>query len=179
MLMMGLVIVTPLISVIPGGDRVINLLPFIGNVETGNIDYREKLLENSITVIGRNPLFGSVDYLSTREMQEMLQGEGIIDLVNTYIQIGLRHGLVGLGLFLGVFFGILFGIYRCRKNIPDKTSELYLLGRSLFATLSAVLVIIFTVSSIGAIPLVYWSLAGIGVAYISIVKGTLNSQKFA
>ena len=51
MLIMGLVIVTPLISVIPGGERVINLLPFIGNVETGNIDYREKLLENSITVI--------------------------------------------------------------------------------------------------------------------------------
>ena len=177
MLIMGLVIVTPLISVIPGGERVINLLPFIGKVETGSIDYREKLLENSITVISRNPLFGSVDYLRTPEMQEMVQGEGIIDLVNTYIQIGLRHGLVGLGLFVGIFLGILFGIYRCRKNIPDKTSELYLLGRSLIATLSAVLVIIFTVSSIGAIPLVYWSLAGIGVAYISIVKGTLNSQK--
>ena len=177
MLSMGLVIVIPLISVMPGGDKVINLLPFVGNVEKGNIDYREKLLENSIAVIGRNPLFGSVDYLRAPEMQEMVQGEGIIDIVNTYIQIGLRHGLVGLGLFVGIFLAILFGIYRCRKNIPDKTSELHLLGRSLIATLGAVLVIIFTVSSIGAIPLVYWSLAGIGVAYIGIVKGTLNSQK--
>jgi O-antigen ligase len=169
-LSMAAIAAIPLISVMPGGEKVINLLPIIGNVEKNNIDYREKLLNNSIVVIERNPLFGSVTYLETPEMQEMVQGQGIIDIVNTYIQVSLNYGLVGLSLFAGFFLVVLSGIYQCRKMIPDKTSELYLLGRSITATLIAVLVIIFTVSSIVTIPIIYWSLAGMGVAYIDIVK---------
>jgi O-antigen ligase len=171
------IIALPLISVMPGGEKIINLLPFIGNIEKGNIDYREKLLDNSIIVIKRNPLFGSVNYLETPEMQEMIQGQGIIDIVNTYLQISLNYGLVGLGLFAGFFLAVLSGLHQCKKIISDKTSELYLLGRSLIATLTAVLVIIFTVSSIVTIPVIYWSLAGLGVAYISIVKRTQESPK--
>lgn len=167
----------PLISIMPQGEKVINLLPFIGNIEKGNIDYREKLLDNSIIVIQRNPLFGSVNYLQTPEMQEMIQGQGIIDIVNTYLQVSLNYGLVGLGLFAGFFLVVLSGIHQCRKIISDKRSELYLLGRTLTATSVAVLVIIFTVSSIVAIPIIYWSLAGLGVAYISIVKRTQEPPK--
>jgi O-antigen ligase len=110
-------------------------------------------------------------------MQEMIQGQGIIDIVNTYLQISLNYGLVGLGLFAGFFLAVLSGLHQCKKIISDKTSELYLLGRSLIATLTAVLVIIFTVSSIVTIPVIYWSLAGLGVAYISIVKRTQESPK--
>jgi O-antigen ligase len=160
----------PLISVMPGGGKIINLLPIVGNAERSNIDYREKLLDNSIVVIKRNPLFGSVNYLETPEMQEMIQGEGIVDIVNTYLQVSLNYGLVGLSLFAGFFLVVLSGIYKSRKMISDKASELYLLGRSLTATIIAVLVIIFTVSSIVTIPIIYWSLAGMGVAYIHIVR---------
>ena len=166
------IVAIPLISVMPEGGKIINLLPFIGNTERGNIEYREKLLDNSIVVIKRNPFFGSVNYLETPEMQEMMQGEGIIDIVNTYLQVSLNYGLIGLSLFVGFFLAVLSGIYQCRKMIPDNNGELYLLGRSLTATLVAVLVIIFTVSSIVTIPIIYWSLAGMGVAYISIVKRT-------
>lgn len=166
-----------LISIMPKGEKIINLLPFIGNIERGNIDYREKLLDNSIIIIKRNPLLGSVNYLETPEMQEMIQGEGIIDIVNTYLQISLNYGVVGLSLFAGFFLMVLSGIHQCRKIISDKACELYLLGRSISATLIAVLIIIFTVSSIGTIPIIYWSLAGIGVAYINIVKRTHGLPK--
>ena len=176
MLGLSAIIAMPLISVMPGGEKIINLLPFIGNIDRGNIDYREKLLNNSIVVIERNPFLGSVNYLETPEMQEMMQGEGIIDIVNTYLQVSLNYGLVGLSLFAGFFLMVLSGIYQCRRMILDKNSELYLLGRSLTATLAAVLVIIFTVSSIVAIPIIYWSLAGIGVAYINIVKRTQSAH---
>jgi hypothetical protein len=40
----------------------------------------------------------------------------------------------------------------------------------LLATLIGILVIIFTVSSITFIPVVYWSIAGLGVAYIQMVR---------
>jgi O-antigen ligase len=176
-LSMAAIAAIPLISVMPGGGKIINLLPIIGNVEKSNIDYREKLLNNSIVVIKRNPLFGSVNYLETPEMQEMVQGEGIVDIVNTYLQVSLNYGLVGLSLFAGFFLVVLSGIHKSRKMISDKASELYLLGRSLTATIIAVLVIIFTVSSIVTIPIIYWSLAGMGVAYINIVRRTNDTPQ--
>ena len=167
----------PILSVTPGGKKIINLLPFIGNTEQSNIDYRDKLIDNSIIIIKRYPWFGSVNYLETPEMQEMIQGQGIIDVVNTYIGISLSYGLIGLSLFIGFFMTVLLGINQSRKKILNKTDELYLLGRSLAAILIAVLVIIFTVSSINAIPVIYWSVAGLGVAYTEIVKRIRITQK--
>jgi O-antigen ligase len=163
-----------IISVLPEGNRIINLLPFIGTTEKGSMDYREHLITNSIIVIKRNFWLGSVNYLKTPELEEMRQGQGIIDIVNTYIQIALSSGIIGLVLFTGFFAQILNGIYRAMYSIPDKNSEEYLLGRALLSTLSAILLIIFTVSSISFIPIVYWSFAGLGVAYSQMVYKTAN-----
>jgi O-antigen ligase len=159
-----------LIAVLPGGEQVINLLPFIGSTEKGNIDYRENLLNNSIIVIERNPWFGSVNYLQTPEMEYMRQGQGIIDVVNTYLGIALETGFVGLALFVGFFALTLLRIYRAMRSIRDRGSEERLLGRALLATLLAILLMIFTVSSITIIPIVYWSVAGLGVAYAQMVR---------
>lgn len=169
-LALAAILALPLIAMLPGGERVINLLPFIGTTEKGGIDYRERLITNSMIVIQRNPWFGSDDFLNTPEMETMRQGEGIIDIVNTYILIALKAGLVGLGLFVGFFVMTLWGICRAMRSIPDKDSEEYLLGRALLATLLAILTIITTVSSITIIPIVYWSVAGLGVAYAQMVR---------
>ena len=160
----------PLIAMLPGGERVINLLPFIGTTEKGNIDYREDLLTNSIIVIKRNPWFGSINYLESPEMEAMRQGQGIIDVVNTYISVALSQGLVGLVLFAGFFALVVIGVYQAKRSILDKESDEYVLGRALLATLTAILVIIFTVSSITVVPIVYWSFAGMGVAYVRMVR---------
>jgi hypothetical protein len=56
------------------------------------------------------------------------------------------------------------------RSIPDKDSEEHVLGRALLATLLAIMVTIFTVSSISFIPLVYWSVAGLGVAYAQMIR---------
>ena len=169
-LALAAILALPLIAMLPGGERVINLLPFIGTTEKGGIDYRERLITNSMIVIQRNPWFGSDDFLNTPEMEVMRQGEGIIDIVNTYISIALKAGLVGLGLFIGFFVMTLWGICRAMRSIPDKDSEEYLLGRALLATLLAILTIITTVSSITIIPIGYWSVAGLGVAYAQMVR---------
>jgi len=55
------------------------------------------------------------------------------------------------------------------RNLPDRSGEPYLLGQALLATLLGILVIIFTVSSITLIPVIYWSVAGLGVAYARMV----------
>lgn len=164
-----------LIYVLPGGERVINLLPFIGTTEQGNVEYRENLLTNSMIVIQRHPWFGSVDYMDTPEMLSLYEG-GIIDVVNTYIRVALEEGFVGLGLFVGFFTLVVNGINRAMRSIANRDSEEYLLGRVLLATLLAILLIIFTVSSISIIPLVYWSVGGLGVAYAQMMRKLSNSN---
>lgn len=155
---------------LPGGEKLTGLLPFVGTVEKYNIDYRESLLENATIVIKRNPWFGSVEYLTTPEMERMRQGQGIIDIVNTYIGIALEYGLVGLGLFVGFFFLVLNGIYKAMRESRSRDDEIYRLGRALLAALVGILVTIFTVSSVTIIPIVYWSVAGLGVAYTQIAR---------
>ena len=159
-----------LLSVLPRGERMINLLPFIGSTEKGTVEYREKLITNSLIVIQRYPWFGSFDYNFEPEMESMRQGQGIIDKVNTYVTIALEKGFVGLGLFAGFFALTLMVIYRAMRSIQDRDSDEYQLGRTLLATLLAMMVIIFTVSSITIIPIMYWSVAGLGVAYAQMVR---------
>lgn len=153
-----------LLPVIPGGEKLINLLPFVGHANSDTIDYRKKLFQNGWLAFQRYPLFGSVNVLKTPEMLRMVQGQGIIDLVNSYLGIALFYGAVGLSLFVSFFFGVLARINQARQQYtPD--SEYALLGRSLLATLASALLIIATVSGVGVIPTLYWSLAGMGMAY--------------
>ena len=174
-IMTGIVAIS-LIAILPGGEKVFNMLPIIGKTEQGTIEGRQDLLEVSIRVIERHPWFGSVDYLKTSEMESMRTGLGIIDIVNTYVRIALETGLVGLGLFVGFFALTLLGIYRAMRSIRERNSEERLLGRALLATLLSILLVIFTVSSISFIPVVYWSVAGLGVAYARMIQNQTRAK---
>lgn len=170
MLALAVLIFFSLAALFPGGEKIINMLPFVGTSETENVDYRADLFTNSMIIIQRYPWFGSTDYLKAPEMLVMIQGEGIIDVVNSYIGIALAQGFTGLGLFVTFFALTLSGIFRAMRLISDKDSAEYLLGRALVATLIGILVTIATVSSITLIPIVYWSAAGMGVAYAQMVR---------
>ena len=160
----------PLLAIVPGGQKVLDLLPFIGTVEVENITYRQRLIDNAVIVIQRNPWLGSFDFRSTPEMQSMIQGQGIIDIVNTYIGIALSFGLVGLTLFVVFFVSVLQGIRKGMRSFPNKDDEARRLGRALLATLAGILITIITVSSITVIPVVYWSVAGLCVAYAQMAR---------
>ena len=168
---MGLIVMLalPLVAILPSGDKFIDLLPFIGSTEEGNITYRQDLYNASLSVIQQNPWFGSINFLDAPEMQP-LRHQGIIDIVNSYIQLGLERGLVGLGLFVAFFFLTFTGIFQAMRIIPDKDCEEYVLGQTLLATLISIMVIIATVSSITFIPIMYWSIAGLGIAYVQMMR---------
>lgn len=174
-LMMVGILAFGILAITPSGGKFIDLLPFIGKTEKYNIDYREQLFHNSLVVIARNPLFGSIDYLNEPEMLELKQGEGIIDVVNTYVGITLERGYLGLLLFVSIFASVIFAIRKSMKSITDKRDELHILGRSLVAVLLTIMFIISTTSSIASLPVIYWSILGIGVAYTRIIKQTFAS----
>jgi hypothetical protein len=179
----AVLLVLPVLTVIetPGGFKAIDLLPFIGTQDVGSLTYREQLLENALIVIERNFWLGSVDYLYTPEMQRMIQGEGIIDLVNSYIQIALRFGVIGLALFVWAF--VLAGLQvlkRQRACVKTNEHQAADLGRALLTMLAGTGLIIYTVSSISVIPWVYWTLLGICVAYgYGFTPSKTNNQVLA
>ncbi|WP_143435906.1 O-antigen ligase [Hydrogenophaga sp. IBVHS1] len=154
------------LSLVPMGQQFISLLPFVGDEEQGNVDYRASLLTVAIPVVERNLLFGSSDFLNAPELQVMRQGEGIIDVVNSYLGVALYAGLVGLFLFAGMFISALVSIRRGKRwALENNDTDGLVLGRAMFATVVAVIFIIFTMSSILAVPIIYFCIIGISCAY--------------
>ena len=151
----------------PFGAAIQDYLPFVGNIETENVDYRQHLLEASIQVILQNPLFGSTSYMYSLIDQNLTIG-GMVDVVNTYLGIGLANGLVGLGCFAGAFAYVTFALLRSMWRLPDRDDEQHTLGSGLLACLVGVMVTIFTVSSISFIPVVYWTVLGLGAGYAGL-----------
>ncbi len=161
-LALGIFIVPFLMS--PYGARFTKYLPFIGTVETGNEDYRVDLFHNAMIVIGRNPLFGSPNFLHEPEMQAMVQGQGIVDVVNTYIGVAIEFGLIALALFVLVFATIGFKLAWLSFTAPRQDIRI----SGLLGCLAAILVTIATVSSVSIIPYLYWTFAGLCVALLRV-----------
>jgi hypothetical protein len=154
----------------PYGDAIVDRLPFVGNVDAQNVDYRQRLFQVSLAVVLQNPWFGSFSYLSNPMMEQMRQGEGIIDIVNSYLAVALSGGIASLAFFAGAFGIAWLGVAACLRRIRDKKSEEHLLGRALLAALTCIIVTITTVSSILTIPVVYWCVIGMCVAYADMIR---------
>lgn len=170
------IIFSPVIFFTSYGQKIIQMLPFIGESNEGSISYRQELFEKSWIVIQRQPLLGSNTYLETPEMQSMIQGQGIIDIVNSYLRIGLDSGLIGLGLFILFFFGLLFRLYLAQRKISREKPEIHQFAIALLATMFSTLLIIATVSSIDIVGQLYWFLAGIVSSYLYFLKNNNPSQ---
>lgn len=158
-----------LLSLFGAGQKILSFLPFIGSVDEGNVSYRTRLLENALIVIQRNFWLGSTDYRQTPEMQSMIQGQGIIDIVNTYIKVALDYGVIGLMLFIGFFAIILQQLRRTQSTLPIN-DERRVLGRSLLAVLTSILVMIMSASSVIVVGHVYWLVSGISVAWLEMAR---------
>jgi hypothetical protein len=150
------------------GTEFLAYLPFVGTSESESVVYRQRLFDVSVQVIGLNPMLGSFDYMRNPLMQQMIQGEGIIDLVNSYLGIALTYGLAGLCLFLGVFLTAGYTTWRTVVANPNDV-EITSIGRSLLACLAGILVTIGTASSVTYIALLYWIIAGLCVGYAKLV----------
>jgi hypothetical protein len=141
-----------------GGDSVVSLIQQVsGQGDTGdfNVKYRQELLDTSIALLKQSPWWGVPNFL--QYMQDLRQGEGIIDLVNTYLVVSLNAGLVGLFIFL-IPFAIIIWL-TARKHTPASIA----LGREgpvWLALCIAMLCVIFTVSPISIVaPLLIWTIA--------------------
>lgn len=160
--------IVPVMILMVGADAFVNLVPWSGGGPGETISYRQRLIEQGIQVVKQDPWFGSTDFLT--KLESMRQGQGIIDIVNAYLQIALATGIVGLGLFVSVILGLLYYIHKTLKPMSRINTEVAEIGHLLFSILTASFVVIGTVSIIGHIPIYYWALVSLGVAYLQLVN---------
>jgi O-antigen ligase len=150
----------------PHGKNILDHLPFIGSVDEGNVVYRQQLFTLSMLVLWQDPVFGAGDYILNPLLEEMRTGLGIIDIVNSYLEIALAYGMVGLASFVAPFlFGLAYAWRARRRAMLEGDIEVERIGRVLIGTIFGILVTIATVSSIGIISTVYWVVLGLCVAY--------------
>ena len=151
----------------PLGSTILENLPFIGTKEQETVEYRQQLAEVSWTLIKQNPMFGNPFVLLN--MEELRQGQGIIDLVNGYAQVALFYGLVGVALFVGVYLAALHKAYlRLRVARASEDKQLLELGACLIACMVANL---FIIGASGHSCL-QWVVAALLASYASLQPDT-------
>ncbi|MEJ0005661.1 MAG: O-antigen ligase family protein [Steroidobacteraceae bacterium] len=152
------VVLTPL------GERITKVLPFIGgSVDASNLDYRHRLAVASWDLIVKHPFFGDQDFIS--KMQQLRQGQGIIDIVNTYAGTALEYGLVGLGIFVGFMLLCALKGYRFMADVRQYDGDLAGLGSCLLACVAGTLVMIYNSSLVYGYEKMFYVLAGLTTAY--------------
>ncbi|MDM9624614.1 O-antigen ligase family protein [Rhizobium sp. S152] len=151
----------PILMLSPIGEKIVAVLPFIGK-DTNTEDYRVKLFEASMIVIGRNPLFGDPNFLTTPEMHAMIQGEGIVDIVNTYLGTALTYGLVTMAVFCAIFVILITGLIKLSFSAQGPQWH----ASAILGTVVAIAITLVTVSSVNVIPYIYWMFIGLSVGIL-------------
>jgi hypothetical protein len=164
------------LSATPSGRMILELLPFVGDAESGTADYRARLWNVSMLVFWQHPLLGDLHFMDNPLLEQMRQGQGIIDIVNTFLQVALPYGFVGLALFGSALLLPTYWAWRARRALHSSAFTTERLGRTLIALMAGVLVTIATASSIGVIPTLYWILAGLLVSFSWLAKESVSSE---
>lgn len=149
-------------------DRFYSLLPFVGDENVG--DYRSRLFDAAMITYKDNVLFGAhrSQFTQHPSMQSMIQGEGIIDIVNTYLNMLLTYGVVGLFSYVSIFtigLKVLFSLRRKVFSVEHRC--LYSIFLSIFIMH---LFVVTTVSSIGHLLSFTTMLMAIACAFQIIQK---------
>lgn len=154
----------------PLGSKIISVLPFMGgSVDSGSLTYRQALAQRSWEIIVAHPFLG--DQFVFSKLEDLRQGQGIIDLVNTYIEITLFYGLIGLGLFMAFALTALARAYRTsRAAAQPKNPRSSILGASLIACLVGTLVMLADCSFILDYQKIFYVLAAVAVSYASFAR---------
>jgi len=168
----SIAVVAICIGLSPLGDRIIRALPFFGGTEgIDTIIYRERLLERSLTLIKENLFFG--DQLVLAKMEDLRQGMGIIDIVNTYVEVTLYNGIVGLALFLSPLLIALARVYGGFGKVNRLDPALARLGVTISSCIVGTLVMLGTCSFIFAYQKIYYVLIGLSAGYVMAARAEL------
>jgi O-antigen ligase len=151
----------------PMGSKVLSMVPAAGGkVGASTLTYREQLFARSLQLIEAHPIFG--DQLALSQMQDMRQGQGIIDITNTYIQVTLFYGFVGLTLFMWFILYGFFKVYRALRDSRRNDPDIALLGACIAACIFGCLVLFADVSLEDCTQRLFYVLVAFAVPYVHL-----------
>jgi len=156
-------IVLSLVSLTPIGEKLLNSLHVTAGQPDADFNYRQRLVDRSLELIETHPFFG--DQLALQKMEDLRQGQGIIDIVNTYVGIALFSGCVGLALFLGFILSAITGVFRAAKAAIPIDLEQGLLGFNILACIIGTLFMIANTSLIMGVEKIFYVLIALAVGY--------------
>ncbi len=117
--------------------------------DVGTFGYRQQMIQASLLKIAESPFFGDVYFIQSAHFWHLVQGQGIVDIVNVYLQIALEYGLITVAFFvLAYIFALAKAVrYSEKANsiLQDSTASHYDV-RLLFAFTVAYMFLISTTS---------------------------------
>jgi len=168
LLLMSLVL-SPLFAFVDMGENQSSASSSGGVDEFGTMEYRYNLALASLKVIPRQFFLGSRTYKSYPEMQELEQGQKIIDIVNGYLHVALDYGMIALAIFLvlvmrSVLEGVRSHQYGC--DYDDEHYEYF--GIALVAITYSL-----------AVQLAFTSFGGEVAAFLFLIMALSRAVKFS
>jgi hypothetical protein len=134
-------LVAAIIAATPLGDRIASVVPFLGgSVDVQNITYRERLLDAGWNIVQKNPLLGDQHALAKLQF---LRVEGIIDLMNGFVNVLLGAGFVGLSLLLCFVALGLYAGWRLSREVWRVDPDLAAIASALVACLLATMLMMW------------------------------------
>lgn len=125
-------------------------------------DYRRALLERGTEEFWKSPVLGYPARELEQRLNDMRQGEGIIDYVNTYLWFGLFAGIGGVVVFVANMFGPLVQLWR-RRSVLDSIDALAP-GAFVFGCMAMLATTLFFTSFGGRIAFLTFGYIGIAAA---------------
>jgi hypothetical protein len=147
----------------------------------GTFAYRQLLIEVSLVQFFEHPLFGQVDYIETERFDVLLQGQGIVDIVNSFIAVGLMFGLAGLVPFVLLFILPIQMVLKTSRTIPEDALGEGLnarqIGHGLAATITGYAALLMTVSMVSYIQTLIFIFAAFAVAYRQVGRNAELAER--
>jgi O-antigen ligase len=144
----------------------------------GSFEYRRELLEASFVQIRERPLFGDPHYIESGNFSHLVQGQGIIDIVNYYLQIVLEQGIVGLALYAAAFLAAAIGLLGLGRHVttfpPDDPFELQ--RAVLLAALLSYLAMMGTISAVSFGAHIGVLLLALSTAFVAAARKEIGEQ---
>ena len=152
---------------------------FLALDKFGTFEYRYQLIINSWQLIKQYPLFGLAEFRESSVLEASRQGQGIVDMTNTYLAVALRSGIVGTVMFILIFALPIISLWKSagRLSSIQMTAESDIC-RVMIVVLAGLALLLGTISWIGLLPHYTFLLVGIAAGVAGLARAALaGTQK--
>lgn len=138
-----------------------------GEGTQGSTDYRMALLTRGMEEIRKNPVIGTNLKNALENLEDLRQGEHIIDLVNGYITYGLTLGYTGIIGLLLFFISLCVAMFAAKRALARNVIVGDIAG-FVFATSASMIVISFFTGFGGQNSTPFYMVCALGASLWSI-----------